>query len=109
MTEKRLILILTIIAILLWIGTVNATEVTMRVDSKHVIGSGLGNSPMDFENCINVVYVISERQMDGGPDKYIVQEYPVSIQDYCKIQKGQTVTLEVPDSRLDVCKVVKIE
>lgn len=109
MTWKRLILILTIIAILLCIGTVNATEVTMRVDSKHIIGSGLGNSPFDLESCINVVYVISERQMDGGTDKYIVQEYPVSVQDYCKIQKGQTVTLEVPDSRLDVCKVVKIE
>ena len=108
MTEKRLILILTIIAILLCIGTVNATEVTMRVDSKHIIGSGLGNSPLDLENCINVVYVISERDM-GGPDKYIVQEYPVSVQDYCKIQKGQIVTLEVPDTRLDVCKVVKIE
>ena len=109
MTEKRLILILTIIAILLCIGTVNATEVTMRVDSKHIIGSGLGNSPLDLENCINVVYVISERQMDGTADKYIVQEYPVSVQDYCKIQKGQTVTLEVPDNRLNVCKVVKIE
>lgn len=109
LTEKRLILILTIIAILLCIGTVNATEVTMRVDSKHIIGSGLGNSPFDLESCVNVVYVISERQMDGGPDKYIVQEYPVCVQDYCKIQKGQTVTLEVPDTRLDVCKVVKIE
>ena len=109
MTEKRLILILTIIAILLYIGTVNATEVTMRVDSKHIIGSGLGNSPFDLESCINVVYVISERQMNGVTDKYIVQEYPVSVQDYCKIQQGQTVTLEVPDSRLDVCKVVKIE
>jgi hypothetical protein len=108
MTEKRLILILTILIILLCIGTVNATEVTMRVDSKHIIGSGLGNSPLDLESCINVVYVISERQMDGGTDKYIVQEYPVGIQDYCKIQKGQTVTLEVPDSRLSVCKVVKI-
>jgi len=107
MTAKRLVLILTVI--LLCVGTVNATEVTMRVDSKHIIGSGLGNSPFDLESCINVVYVISERQMDGGTDKYIVQEYPVSVQDYCKIQKGQTVTLEVPDSRLDVCKVVKIE
>lgn len=109
MTEKRLILILIIITILLCIGTVNATEVTIRVDSKHIVGSGLGNDPLDMENCINIVYVISERQMDGGTDKYIVQEYPVGIQDYCKIQKGQTVTLEVPDSRLDVCTIVKIE
>ncbi|MBO5180133.1 MAG: hypothetical protein J6B87_07315 [Clostridia bacterium] len=100
MTKKRLILILTIITILLCIGTVNATEVTMRVDSKHIVG---------LDSCINVVYVISERQMNSGPDKYIVQEYPVSIQDYSKIQIGQTVTLEIPDSRLDACKVVKIE
>lgn len=108
MSKKRLILILTIIAILLCIGTVNATEVTMKVDSKHIVGSGLGNSPIDFESCINVVYVISERELKA-PEQYIVQEYPVSIQDYCKIQKGDVVTLEVPDSRLSVCKVVKIE
>ncbi len=107
MTEKRLIFILTVITIFLCIGTVNATEITMRVDSKHIIGSGLGNSPFDLESCINVVYVISERQI-SSVDEYIVQEYPVSVQDYCKIQKGQTVTLEVPDSRLSVCRVVKI-
>ena len=63
----------------------------------------------DLDNYINVVYVISERQIDGGIDKYIVQEYPVSIQDYSKIKIGQTVTLEVPDSRTNLCKVVKIE
>lgn len=108
MIEKRLILILIIITLLLFVGTVNATEVSMRVDSKHIVGSGLGNSPFDLEGCINVVYVISERQMNSGPDKYIIQEYPVSVKDYSKIKIGQTVTLEVPDSRLDVCKVVKI-
>lgn len=81
----------------------------MRVDSKHIIGMGTGNTPFDLDGFINVVYVISERQMDGGTDKYIVQEYPVSIQDYSKIKIGQTVTLEVPDNRLDVWKVVKIE
>ena len=107
MTKKRLILILTIIAILLCIGTVNATEVTMKVDSKHIVGCGLGNQPFEPESCVNVVYVISERELKA-PEQYIIQEYPVSIQDYCKIQKGDTVTLEVPDSRLDVCKVVKI-
>lgn len=107
--EKRLILVFTIIVILLCIGTVNATEITMRVDSKHIIGSGLGNSPIDLESCINVVYVISEMKEDSCGNSYVLQEYPVSIQDYCKIKKGQTVTLEIPDSRLDVCKVVKIE
>ena len=107
--NKRLILILLIIAIFLCVGTVNATEITMKVDSKHIIGSGLGNSPMDMDECINVVYVISERQMYGTSDKYILQEYPVSIQDYCKIQIGQTVTLKVPDSRTRVCEVVNIK
>ena len=106
---KKLILILTIIAILLCIGTVNAEQVTMEVNSKHIIGSGLGNSPMDLEQCINVVYIISERQMNGGSDKYVIQEYPVSIQDYCKIKIGQKVTLEIPDTRLRVCKVINIE
>lgn len=105
----KLLLILTVIGILLCIGTVNATTVTIEVDSKHIVGSGLGNSPFDLESCINVVYVLSERQMNGGTDKYIRQEYPVSIQDYCRINIGQTVILEVPDSRLDVCKVVKVE
>lgn len=107
--NKRLILILTIIVILFCIGTVNATEVTMKVDSKHIIGSGLGNNPFDLESCINVVYVISEMKEDTCGNSYILQEYPISIQDYSKIKIGQTVTLEVPDSRLDVCKVVKIE
>jgi len=105
---KRLILILTIITILLCIGTVNAEQVTIKVDSKHLIGMGNGNIPFDYDNWINVVYVVSERNMIGY-DNYIVQEYPVSIQDYCKIKVGQRVTLEVPDSRTEVCKVVKIE
>ena len=106
---KRLILILTAISILLCVGTVNATEITMDVDSKHIIGMGNGNTPWDYDNFINVVYVISERQMDCATDRYIIQEYPVSIQDYCRIQIRQKVTLEVPDSRTMVCKVVKIE
>lgn len=109
MTVKRLLLILTIIVILLCIGTVNATTVTMEVDSKHIIGSGLGNDPLYMESSINVVYVISEMKEDTCGNCYVLQEYPVSIQDYCSINTGQTVTLEVPNSRLDACKVVKIE
>ena len=105
---KRLILILTIITTLLCISTVNAEQVTIKVDSKHLIGMGNGNTPFNYDNWINVVYVISERNMNGH-NNYIVQEYPVSIQDYYKIKVGQRVTLEVPDSRTKVCKVVKIE
>ena len=108
MAMMKLIVILTLI-VLFCIGTVNATEVTMQVNSKHIIGSGLGNSPFDLESCINVVYIISEMKEDTCGNCYVLQEYPVNIQDYCKINTGQTVTLEVPDSRLDVCKVVKIE
>ena len=107
MTKKTLILILTLMTLLFCIGTVNAEQVTMDVDSKHIIGMGNGNSPLDYDNWINVVYVISERNSNG--EHYIIQEYPVSIQDYCKIKVGQKVTLEVPDSRTKVCKVVKIE
>lgn len=105
---KHLIFILTVISILLCMGAVNATQVTMDVDSKHIIGMGNGNDPFNYDKFINVVYVISERQ-DCATDRYIIQEYPVSIQDYCKIQIGQKVTLDVPDSRTEVCKVVKIE
>lgn len=109
MIKKRLVLILTIITILLCIETVNAEEITIKVDSKHLIGMGSGNTPFDNNNWINVVYVISERNMTGMQDNYIVQEYPVSIQDYYKIKIGQKVTLKVPDSRTKVCEVVKIE
>lgn len=108
MIEKLSILLILIGTIFLCIGSVCATEVTMNVDSKHIIGMGSGTDPLDIDEFINPMYVISERQMMGA-DKYIVQEYPVTIQDYVKIQIGQTVTLEVPDSRLEVCKVVKIE
>ena len=108
MTKKRLVLILTIITILLCIETVNAEEITIKVDSKHLIGTGNGNTPLNYDDWINVVYVISERNMAGN-DNYIVQEYPVSIQDYYKIKIGQKVTLKVPDSRTKVCEVVKIE
>lgn len=108
-TRKLLIVILILITLLFCIGTVNATEVTMNVDSKHIIGMGSGNTPFDIDSFVNVVYVLSEREMNSGTDKYIRQEYPVSLEDYCKVEIGKKVTLEVPDSRLDVCKVVKIE
>lgn len=107
MTKKTLIFILTLMTILFCIGTVNAEQVTMDVDSKHIIGMGNGNTPFDYDEWVNVVYVISERNPVG--EHYIIQEYPVSIHDYCKIKVGQKVTLEVPDSRTKVCKVVKIE
>ena len=109
MTTMKLLIVILALITLFCIGTVSATEVTMQVNSKHIIGSGLGNSPFDLDSCINVVYVISEMKEDTCGNCYALQEYPVSIQDYCSINTGQTVTLEVPDSRLDACKVVKIE
>ena len=109
MSKKRLVLFVSIIIILLSIGIVSATEVTMNVDSKHIIGMGNGNTPFDYDSWVNVVYVISEMKTDPYGNCYVLQEYPVSIQDYCKIQIGEKVTLDVPDSRTKCCKVVKIE
>lgn len=109
MIEKLSILLILIGTIFLCIGFVCATEVTMKVDSKHIIGMGTGSIPLDVDDFVNPMYVISERQMDGTADKYIVQEYPVTIQDYVKIQIGQTVTLEVPESRTQTCKVIEVK
>lgn len=96
-----------IIAALFCIGTVCATEVTMTVDSKHIVGMGTGNIPFDMDEFANPMYVISERDQ-GTAAHYIIQEYPVSISDYAKIQVGQTVKLEIPDSRTEYCKVIEI-
>ena len=82
MLNKGLILILIIVLLSICIGAVNAEQVTMTVDSKHIIGVGSGTTPFDIDGFCNVVYVISERQMNGGTDKYILQEYPVSLDDY---------------------------
>lgn len=106
--NKGLILILIIVLLSMGIGAVNAEQVTMTVDSKHIIGTGSGTTPIDLNGFCNVVYVISERQMNGGTDKYIVQEYPVSLDDYSKIKIGDKVTLESPGSRTDFWKVISI-
>lgn len=87
---------------------VSAEQVSMTVDSKHIVGVGSGNTPFDVDAFCNVVYVISERQMNGGMDKYVLQEYPVSLDDYSKIKIGDKVTLESPRSRTGFWKVVSI-
>ena len=107
MNKKIVLLFCLIIVVLFCIGTVCATEVTMRVDSKHIVGMGSGNTPFDIEGFVNPMYVISERE-NGTSAHYIIQEYPVNIEDYVNIQVGQTVTLEIPDSRIKVCKVIEI-
>jgi len=107
MNKKIVLLFCLIIVALFCIGTVCATEVTMRVDSKHIVGMGTGNAPLDDNNYANPMYVISEREK-GTYAHYIIQEYPVSMEDYVNIQVGQTVTLEIPDSRTMFCKVIEI-
>lgn len=107
MNKKIVLLFCLIIVALFCIGTVCATKVTMRVDSKHVVGIGSGNTPIDMREFANPMYVISEREK-GTSAHYIIQEYPVNIEDYVNIQVGQTVTLEIPDSRTKVCKVIEI-
>ena len=106
--NKGLIIILIIALLSICIGAVNAEQVTMTVNSKHIVGVGSGTTPVDPNEFCNVVYVISERQMNGGTDKYIVQEYPVSLEDYAKIKIGDKVTLESPDSRTKCWKVTSI-
>lgn len=105
MNKKVILLFCLIIAALFCIGTVCATEVTMIVDSKHIVGMGSGNTPID--EFANPMYVISERDQ-GTAAHYIRQEYPVSMEDYVKIEVGQTVRLEMPDSRTEYWKVIEI-
>ena len=107
MVKKKYIITIIVVVILslLFIGVVGATEVTMRVDSKHIVGTGTGNTPVRDDFC-NVIYVLSERQMDGTSDKYIIQEYPVTLEDYCKVKIGDTVTLKVPNSQNTVFKII---
>lgn len=95
MNKKIVLLFCLIIVALFCIGTVCATEVTMRVDSKHIVGMGSGNTPFDMDEFANPMYVISERE--NG-----------TMEDYGNIQVGQTVTLEIPNSRTKVCKVIEI-
>lgn len=107
MNKKVILLFCLIIAALFCIGTVCATEVTMIVDSKHVVGIGTGSTPFDMGEFANPMYVISERDQ-GTAAHYIRQEYPISMDDYAKIEIGQTVRLEMPDSRTEYWKVIEI-
>ena len=107
MNKKIVLLFYLILVALFCIGTVCATEVTMRVDSKHIVGMGSGNAPIDLDEFADPIYVISERE-NGTSAHYIIQEYPVDVEDYGNIQVGQTVTLEIPNSRTKVCKVIEI-
>ena len=107
MNKKIALLFGLIIVALFCVGSVCATEVTMRVDSKHIVGMGSGNASFDVNAFANPMYVVSERE-HGTYAHYIIQEYPISISDYAKIQVGQTVKLEIPDSRTDYCKVIEI-
>lgn len=105
--NKKIVLFSLIIIALFCIGTVYATEVTLKVDSKHIVGMGSGHAPFDDSSYINPIYVISERDL-GSSSNYIIQEYPVSMEDYVNIQVGQTVTLEIPDSRTKCYKVIEV-
>ena len=96
-----------LLLLIICIGVVNAEQITMDVNSKHIIGMGTGYIPLtldDSNNFCNIIYIVSEMK-----DGYVVQEYPVSIQDYYKIQVGQKITLEPPIDKTQPCKVIKIE
>lgn len=108
MTKKCLIILLMGLLFLICISTVNAEEVTMKVDSKHIIGMGTGGQPVYDEEYCNIVYVVSEIGGECG-GSYTLQEYPISLDDYCKIKIGDKITLEKPEYRTDTWKVIKIE
>lgn len=102
---KKLLFICLITVLL--IGPVAAEQITMEVDSKRIEGMGTGHTPLD-DNFCNIVYVISEREK-GSYAHYIVQEYPITMKDYCKIKVGDIVTLESPEYDNDAWKVVSIQ
>lgn len=102
---RKLILALTLL--ILFVGVVSAEQVTMTVNSKHVVGVGTGYSPMDYDNFNSVVYVISELKTYTYYS-YVSQEYPISHDDYSKVKNGDVVVLESPNSRADYWKVIKI-
>ena len=104
--DGKVVFILLLLGALL-VAPVCAETVTMKVDSKTVVGIGTGNSPFDVDEFINPMYVVSERE-HGTYAHYVTQEYPVSLEDYCKIKVGDTITLESPDYRTDAWKLVKI-
>ena len=81
---KKLLFICLITVLL--IGPVAAEQITMEVDSKRIEGMGTGHTPLD-DNFCNIVYVISEREKSSYAH-YIVQEYPITMKDYCKIKVG---------------------
>lgn len=103
--NKLLITCVSAFLLVLLIGTVCAEEVTIKVDTKRVEGMGSNVNPLfDF---INPMYVVSEREHVSSAN-YITQEYPILLEDYCKIHVGDTVTLKVPTDELEPFEVVKI-
>lgn len=104
--DSKIVFILLLLGVLLIVPVCAESEqVTMRVDSKMVVGMGTGNSPFDVDEFINPLYLVCERET-GTSAHYIVQEYPVSLDDYCKVKVGDTITLEKPMLRTDAWKLV---
>ena len=93
---RKWLIICLIVLFFICLSTSYATEVTMKVDSKHIVGMGTGNTP--FGDFCNVVYVVSEMDFQYP---IIAQEYPISMEDYVKISRGQTIVLEQPYSDSD--------
>ncbi len=104
--NKLLITCVSVFLLILLIGTVCAEEVTIKVDTKRVEGMGSDVNPLG--EYVNPMYVISEREHISSAN-YITQEYPILLEDYCKINVGDTVTLKVPTDELRPFEVLKIQ
>ena len=81
---RKLLIILLIIFLL--ISPVAASH-TIRVDEKKILGVGTCTASGSF------ICVIGE-SINGFTDSNCFEEYPISLDDYDKIDIGDTVTLE---------------
>lgn len=90
MMDKRIILIIILIG-LLSLSVVNATQVTIKVDVKHIEG-----------NSQYPLFLLSTTR-GNGYFNIIANDYMVHADDYYNVNVGDTVTLEVKG---DYCEIV---
>lgn len=96
MTEKRFILICLIIGLLL-ITPISAKEII--VDEKRIECGGCLNTPY---------FVIGQNNLDHNRQKFVIEEYVVSAEQYYKINVGDKITLSEQPSMTGLVDVIKI-
>ena len=89
MMDKRIILIIILIG-LLSLSVVNATQVTIKVDVKHIEGNN--QEPL---------FLLSTTR-GNGYFNIITNDYMVHAEDYYNVNVGDTVTLEVKGAYCEI-------